>query len=168
MPRAVELAATAVGLGVAGHMLGGGSVSPAVLVPAFVPLLILAKFCARKELTSTLIALSLVLGQSWVHLLASLTGHHNAASGSSMFLGHAFATTVALAILRRREALTWSKARRRAIAVYVRSVLQFNSGFKLPTPRLVLPRIAYVDLEPVSRFIVNSATRRGPPCWETA
>ncbi len=168
MPRSVELAATAVGLGVAGHVLGGASVSPAILLPAFIPLLILARFCARKELSSTLIALTLVLGQSWVHMLASLTGHNNTSSGTSMALGHAFATAVALAILRRREALIWTKARSQAIAAYVRNVLHFDSSLALSTPRPVQLRTSYVALELVSQFVFNSAQRRGPPCRNAA
>ncbi len=163
MPRSFELAATAVGLGVAGHVLGGASVSPAIVLPAFIPLLILARFCARKELSSTLIALTLVLGQSWVHVLASLTGHHNTSSGTSMALGHAFATAVALAILRRREALFWTKARSQAIAAYVRNVLGFGSALPVSTSRPVHPRSLRHEVDSASQFFVGSVTRRGPP-----
>ena len=164
MPRSVELAATAVGLGVAGHVLGGASVSPAILLAAFIPLLILARFCARKELSSTLIALTLVLGQSWVHMLASLTDHGQAMNGSSMMVGHAVATVIALLILRRREAVRWTTSRSRAIAAYVVAVLSFGAGFTLATPRPHHIQTSQDAVDPISVCIEVSLTRRGPPC----
>jgi len=163
MPRAVELAATAVGLGVAGHMLGGGSVSPAVLVPAFVPLLILARFCARKELSTTVIALTLSLGQSWVHMLASLTGHGQAMNGTSMLCGHALATVVALLILRRREALAWTTTRSQAIAAYVSTLLGLGVALTVSTSLPVHPRSLRSEIDPISQLFTGSVTRRGPP-----
>ena len=162
--RAVELASTAVGLGVAGHVLGGSSVSPAVLFPALIPLLILAKFCARKELSSTVIGLTLVLGQSWVHMLASLTDHGQAMNGSSMMVGHAVATVIALLILRRREAVRWTTSRSRAIAAYVVAVLSFGAGFTLATPRPHHIQTSQDAVDPISVCIEVSLTRRGPPC----
>jgi hypothetical protein len=162
--RAVELASTAVGLGVAGHVLGGSSVSPAVLLPAFIPLLILAKFCSRKELSSTVIGLTLVLGQSWVHMLASLTDHGQAMNGSSMMVGHAVATVIALLILRRREAVRWTKSRSQAIAAYVVAVLSFGAGFPLAAPRQHHVQTSHHPVDPISPFIGVSLARRGPPC----
>ena len=163
MPRAMELAATALGLGVAGHVVGGSAVSPVVLLPAFIPLLLLAKYCARRELNSTVILLTLVLGQVWVHMLASLTGHGQAMNGSSMLCGHAFATFIAMIILRRREAVQWTKVRGRAIAAYVLAVMSFRDGFTLATPTPPQSQTSLDDIDPTSQFFACSIARRGPP-----
>ena len=163
--RALELALTAVGLGALGHMMGGASISPVIILPALIPVLMLARVLARRELRSGVLVAVLIAGQLWVHTLASLTGHHAATNNSSMLLGHAIATVAAVALLRRREAVRWANARRKAITAYIVGLLRTGNIVLPAAPRLALvPSFAHVTL-PNCLIIGESVVLRGPPRW---
>ena len=144
---------------------GGGPVSPVIVLPALIPVLMLARLLAKREMRVGVIVGVLVAGQVWVHTLSSLTGHHAATNNSLMLLGHAIATVVAVALLRRREAVAWANARRKAITAYIVTLLRSGAIVLPATPRLALaPSFANVTL-PNCLVIGESVVLRGPPRW---
>ena len=163
MPRAIELAVTAVALGTLGHLLGGAVVSPVIVLPALVPLLVLARLCAKSELSGRAITAYLVGGQLWVHTLASLTGHHASTHPSSMLTGHAIATVIAVLIIRRREAAAWAKARRRALTIYLAGLLRLLAPVAVREPARINVWVVPSPITVLSAVIGQSVVRRGPP-----
>ncbi len=163
--RAVELALTAVGLGALGHLIVGAPVSPVIVLPALIPVLILSRVLAKRELRLGAILGVLVAGQLWVHTLASLTGRHAATNHSPMIVGHTIATVVAVAILRRREAVTWANARRKAIASYIATLLRTGVDPCPEGPRLPVVSTSTHIARPNCLVIGRSVVRRGPPLW---
>ena len=163
MPRAIELAVTAVALGTLGHLLGGAVVSPVIVLPALVPLLVLARLCAKSELSGRAITAYLVGGQLWVHTLASLTGHHASTHPSSMLTGHAIATVIAVLIIRRREAAAWAKARRQALTSYITRLLHLLVPVPVHEPERIDISVLSSGFVPLSAVLGQSVVRRGPP-----
>jgi hypothetical protein len=152
-----------VGLGVVGHIIGGAAVSPVIALPAFIPLVILARLFARGERSASAIAFLLISGQLWVHTLASFTGHHASTRVSSMLAGHVAATAVAVLVLRRRQAIAWAKARRAALVSYLHSLISLLRPVPPSAPsRLLVPATEHFCTA-LSEIIGIAVVRRGPP-----
>ena len=141
----------------------GAVVSPVIVLPALIPLLVLARLCAKSELSGRAIAAYLVGGQLWVHTLASLTGHHAATHLSSMLTGHAIATVIAVVIIRRREATAWAKARRRALTIYLAGLLRLLAPVAVREPARINVWVVPSPITVLSAVIGQSVVRRGPP-----
>ena len=144
-------------------VLGGDVVSPVIVLPALIPLLVLARLCAKSELSGRAITAYLVGGQLWVHTLASLTGHHASTHLSSMLTGHAIATAIAVVVIRRREAAGWAKARRQALTMYIAGLLRLLVPVPVHEPERIDVYVIESPFAALSAVIGQSVVRRGPP-----
>ena len=117
----------------------------------------------RRELGLARIIMLLLLGQVWVHAIASLCGHAGEGSASAMVSTHALAALVAGLVLRWHEAKTWTRARGAALRSWVRALLD-----TLPTTPAVVGRIGRAPIAWTAPALSSWAhpllpDLRGPP-----
>ena len=158
--RGAGVGAAAVGVSLAGHVAGQGSVpSETALVVMLAAATLVAWAFSFGRWTVTSLTGVLIAAQSVLHLSFSAgsgadAGHHAA----TMLLGHAAATVVMVALLRRGEDLLWAVAESLGLRVW-RTLREFvlPTGVTAPAPvmdvRAPMPRCWHGGEPP----------RRGPP-----
>ncbi|MEW9549383.1 MFS transporter [Nonomuraea sp. NPDC050783] len=165
-------AAVSVLLGLAAHLLPGGSVSMAWLLPAWGVAFVPAYLLAGRERSLPVIVTALAATQVALHLLFSSAhaveaavagGHAHAGSGLVPGLGmlttHAWAVVLTAVWLARCEAAVWAVLRRLAVRLFVAVVAAV-----VPVARQVLAVPASrrpVILRPA--LLGHEMGRRGPP-----
>ncbi|NRQ31621.1 MFS transporter [Nonomuraea sp. NN258] len=167
LARAAAFAVVSLGLGVAAHVLGGGSVSAPVMLGALGLSFGAAVPLAGRERTFALILPLLGALQVVMHLLFALAhtapeqaaaGHAHAGlvPGLGMLVAHGWAIALTALWLSRGEAALFAVLRRLAVRLLVIVLPLFSTPFSVPpsTSRPLLPRSA------VLRHVVS---RRGPP-----
>ena len=104
--RAVLVAAAAIGIGVAGHVVGSGSTPsvPTAVVLVLGASMLCAALSGRRWTPARLTA-ALLLTQGGLHLLGS--GDAGLSAGPAMVIWHLAATAVSVAVLTRGEDLIW-------------------------------------------------------------
>jgi hypothetical protein len=165
LQRALVLTCAAVVVGVAAHLLGGGTVEPIAVAAAF-PVLLLSWPLTHRESGWLPIAGAQLAGQQVVHtLLASATDV--AAPGppvDAFVYGHVLAAVLVAVCLRRGEQRVWALARRAAhtLGLLWRRVLDLLSLGEPPRPHGVPPTPPTLPV-PRPPLLRHADVRRGPP-----
>jgi hypothetical protein len=150
-------------LGLAGHTLSGGAPPLAVALPALLPLLVVARLLARREMALGSLVVFLLVGQGWVHLLASSCGHGSAVPDASMVGAHVAAAAAVGLLLRAHEARAWTSARVAALGRLVTRLVAHGTTTLVTHVRPVLVSIATADLSATAAHLARLPERRGPP-----
>ncbi len=161
--RVAGPAVAAVVLGLGGHTLAGGSPPLVVVLPALLPLLVLSRFLARREMRLPSLIGLLLIGQAWVHLLASSCGHGGTVPSSSMVTAHVVAAAVVGLLLRIREARSWTAVRVSALRVLVRRQLADGATTLVVRRAVAVVVTTTADLSATAAHLARLPERRGPP-----
>ena len=166
LQRALVLTCAAVVVGVAAHLLGGGTVEPVAVAAAFPVLLGLSWPLTHRERGWLPISGAQLAGQQVVHtLLSSATDAAAPAPPVDAFVyGHVLAAVLVAVCLRRGEQRVWALARRAAhtLALLWRRVLDLLSPGEPPRPHEVPPTPPTLPV-PRPPLLRHAVVRRGPP-----
>lgn len=159
--RAGTVAVVAVGLGVLGHLAGGGD-APALsaLIVAWAVAATTCWHLSGRRWTVRSLTGALGLTQSVMHVLCSLQcGMDMANGGGVMVTTHAVATVVAVLVLRFAEATAWSLLE----ALILRPVAA-AAHVRTPALRRPLRALVWYEARAVrSALLVQGDPLRGPP-----
>ncbi|MGH3566793.1 MAG: hypothetical protein ACRDRH_12320 [Pseudonocardia sp.] len=164
--RAAVASSGAMIVGVAAHLIGGGSLSSVGVVVGLAVLLGPAWLATGRERGWAVIAGGQVAGQQVVHVLLELTtGEHGTPLPDDVTLyGHVGAAALIATWLRCGERHLWAAARRgaRSVAAWGRWVLRLGERAPHTFPVVTAAAIeaSRICSEAVLRHVV---TRRGPP-----
>ena len=161
--RALLAASTAMAIGLSGHKLAGGNIDAVAVVLAFLPVLVLARVQASRELGWWAFAGMLLLAQLVVHIGATSCSPSGMNNSLSMVLAHVCAAAVGGLALRWHEARAWAKARGLAIRLWVGALVRrLPAGIPLVAQPATFMRELFLLVADDDRN-ARIPTRRGPP-----
>lgn len=162
--RAALVAVAAVALGAFGHaVVAGGAVDPLCLGLSFIPVLVLARVQASRELGLLTLTGLMLLAQVIVHVSASPSTAHHSTNAWAMLAVHVLSAVVVAAAISRTEALVWARARLQWLAGWLlRAVARSTAA--APSPQWA-PVRRITALLPVHTpdVLTRVPARRGPP-----
>jgi hypothetical protein len=161
--RAFLAASTAMAVGLLGHHLAGGAIDVTAMVVAFVPVLLLVRVQASRQLGWWAYTGMLLLAQVLVHVAATSCTPHGMNASPQMLLMHGCAAALAGLALHWHETRAWAASRGNAIRAWVRTLLG-RIPANLPVPSLAtdLVRDRLMPATPGTR-VAPIPSRRGPP-----
>ena len=166
LQRALVLTCAAAVVGVAAHLLGGGTVEPVAVAAAFPVLLGLSWPLTDRERGWLPIAGAQLAGQQVVHTLLT-SAADTAAPGppvDAFLYGHVLAAALVAVWLRRGERRMWALARHAAHTLNLlwRRVLDLLGLGEPPRPHEVPPTPPALPI-PRPPLLRHAVVRRGPP-----